>query len=274
MRLAIAEMRKTTGPGPNVGAVLVTTGKQVFQGQRGAGIHAERAVVEQALAAGADLKGATLYTTLEPCVGGGSERESCAELIKRLKIGQVWIGRYDTNPEIYRRGWKLLRDAGLVLHDFPPELRTEIDAANAGFAEHFTSGVGPEGGAKLDYHLNEGRFEIRFSETDPRSIITRWTPRGHDSIYAYAVPSVRVALATYAGAFAEIDDPSAFDFSYTVPVQMGEIAVFKSDQGVVLVRVVEVEIGSSTGADRRYVKVQYQVRATPNMPLQQSVVPQ
>ena len=141
MRLAIAEMRKTTGPGPKVGAVLVTTGKHVFIGQRGAGLHAERVVIEQALATNADPKGATLtYTTLEPCVGGTSEREPCAELINRVKIAAVHIGRYDTNPEIYRRGWKLLRDGGISLRDLPADLRMEIDQVNEDFAEHFSSG--------------------------------------------------------------------------------------------------------------------------------------
>jgi diaminohydroxyphosphoribosylaminopyrimidine deaminase/5-amino-6-(5-phosphoribosylamino)uracil reductase len=73
------------------------------------------------------------------------------------------IGRYDRNPQIYREGWRALRDAGVRLHDFESELRTEIDAINQEFIEHFVAGTGPSGGAKFDYQLNVGRFEIQFS---------------------------------------------------------------------------------------------------------------
>jgi diaminohydroxyphosphoribosylaminopyrimidine deaminase/5-amino-6-(5-phosphoribosylamino)uracil reductase len=260
MQLAIEEMRKSSGPGPKVGAVVVIDGKAIGIGHRAPGVHAERSAIETALASGADLRGASLYTTLEPCIRAGSNRESCAELIQRVGIGTVYIGRYDTNPQIYREGWKLLRDAGMSLYDFDMPLRLEIDRVNQDFAEHFTSGVGPTGGAKFDYQLNGGNFEIQFSDTDTRSIVTCWTNRGANSIYAYAVQPVRVALARYAVAFSEIDDPRAFDFTYTVPVEVGEIAVFVSDSGAILVKVVEVNSGGAAGAAQRFVKLQYEVR--------------
>jgi diaminohydroxyphosphoribosylaminopyrimidine deaminase/5-amino-6-(5-phosphoribosylamino)uracil reductase len=260
-RHAIEQMRMSTGRGPKVGAVLVIDDEVIAVGHKAPGIHAERAAVQAALAAGRSLSAATLYTTLEPCVSVDSQAEPCALLISRVGIRKVYIGRYDSNPHIYRAGWRALRDAGVSLHDFDSELRKEIDAINEEFSEHFVSGTGPTGGAKLDYQLNGGRFEIQFSDADKRSIVTQWTNRGEGSIYAYAVQPVRVALARYAFEFSEIDDPKALDFTYTVPVSDGEIAVFASDAGSVLVKVVEVHAGGTGGAAQRFVKIQYEVRA-------------
>ena len=58
--------RLSTAPNPWVGCVIVCADGQVFTGateppdQR----HAERVAIEAAVAAGADLRGATAYTTL------------------------------------------------------------------------------------------------------------------------------------------------------------------------------------------------------------------
>ncbi len=123
-----------------------------------------------------------------------------------------------------------MRDAGVELRDFDSDSRAKIDELNTAFADHFVTGVGPRGGAKFDYLLNEGKFEIQFSSDDPRTIVTKWIGRGGNSIYAYAIRPVRVALARFAREFSEIDDPRAFDFNYTVGVEVGEIAVFISEE--------------------------------------------
>ncbi len=155
----------------------------------------------------------------------------------------------------------MLRNAGVKLLDFEAALRKQIDEVNSTFAEHFTSGVGPSGGAKFDYQLNRGNFEIRFSETDARSLVTRWTHRSPDSIYAYASRPAQVALARYAAEFHEIDDPGAFDFNYTVPVHLNEVAVFMSNAGAVLVKVLQIDAGHGSKASQRFVRIQYEVRA-------------
>lgn len=126
---------------------------------------------------------------------------------------------------------------------------------------HFVSGTGPTSGAKFDYQLNGGKFEIQFSEDDERSIITQWTDRSRESIHAYAVKPVEVAIARYATEFSEIDDPLAYDFTYTVPINVSEIAIFVSDDGAVLVKVLEVESEPTTTSAQKYVKIQYEVRA-------------
>ncbi len=261
MELAIAEMKASTARGPKVGAVIMKEGQVIACGRRAPNVHAERSAIESALNSGRNLRDATLFTTLEPCVSVGSQQEPCTALIANVGIKTVYIGRYDPNPLINRLGWKTLRDAHIVCRDFDADLRLQIDSINQTFVEHFLSGIGPSGGAKFDYHLNRGCFEIKFSENDERSIITKWTNRGNGSIYAYAIRPVTVALAKYASNFSDIDDPSALDFNYTVPAEEGEIAVFLSEDGSVLVKVEAVNAGEQKGASQRFVKIKFEVRA-------------
>lgn len=260
MEQAINQMRLSKGRGPLVGAVIEKDGVVLALGHREPGLHAERAAIEAAQAQGIDLRGATVYSTLEPCVETGAAKECCADLIARTGCSTVYIGRYDPNPLIYREGWKRLRDAGVALRDFAPDLRDQIDQLNLVFAEHFKGGTGPTGGAKFDYSLNEGKFEIQLSPSDERTILTRWARCGVGAIYAYAVRPVRVALARYARTFEEVDDPRALDFNYTVRVAVGEIAAFVSPTGCALVKILEVESGPDYGAPRTSVKIQYEIR--------------
>lgn len=263
MEQAIEEMAKSQGNGPKVGAVVVVDGKVVSVGHRVLGMHAERAAIEAAQESGVDLRGAAIYTTLEPCVPIGSANQvtkSCAELISGVGISTVVIGCYDTNPHLYRKGWRLLRDTGRTLRDFDSDLRERINALNSSFVSQFVSGTGPTGGAKFDYMLNDGEFEIQYSENDERSIVTRWTKGGIQAIYAYALQPLKVALARYAKEFSEIHDPTAFDFSYSVLVAEGEIAVFVGKTGCVLVKVIEVHSGPDYGSDYTSVRIQYEVR--------------
>jgi diaminohydroxyphosphoribosylaminopyrimidine deaminase/5-amino-6-(5-phosphoribosylamino)uracil reductase len=263
MEQAIEELAKSQGKGPKVGAVVVVHGKAISVGQRLNSVHAERAAIEAAQSKGVDLKGATIYTTLEPCVSIGSShqtKESCADLISQVGISTVVVGRYDPNPNIYRKGWKALRDVGVTLRDFEPDLRERLDDLNSQFVGHFESCTGPTGGAKFDYMLNDGDFEIAYSAADKRSIVTRWTMAGKRAIHAYARHPLKVALARYAKEFQEIDDPTALDFGTSVRVEEGEIVAFVTTTGCALVKVLEVHSGARYGSDHTSVKIQYEVR--------------
>jgi len=258
--MAIEEMRLSSGRGPKVGAVLVKGGRVLSKGHRQPNLHAERDALEKAAAYRISVKGSTIYTTLEPCVNVGGMRESCADLIVRSGIESAVIGRYDTNPRIYREGWKKLKDGGLTLRDFDAALREELDQLNATFVEHFVSGTGPTGGAEFDYLLNGGRFEVQFSAEDERTLVTRWSLRDRSSVHAYADRPLRVALARHAGEFSEIDDPTAFDFDHHAPIKEGEIAVFVGESGAVLVKVIEVHGGPERGATHTSIKIKFEVR--------------
>lgn len=260
MGLAIVEMKKCQGK-PKVGVVIVKNGKVVATGYRQNGIHGERVAIEAAIAAGIKLKGATMFTTLEPCVSLGSKTDPCATLITQCEISHVYIGRYDAHPQINRLGWKGLTDAGIVCKDFTAELRSEIDELNSEFTACFEQGVGPKGGAKFDYNLNGGNFDIRYSKDDSRSLRTSWTLSGHRSIQALASSSIRVGLAKYATTFDQIDDPRALDFSkHVVRPNEGEIVVFISDTGYALVQIEEVHSGPDYGSTHTSLKIKYQAR--------------
>ena len=248
-----------SSPPPRVGVVVVR-GSDVlgesYRGETGEGRHAEFGLLDRL--AEIDLSGATLLTTLEPCSRRNHPKRPCAEHLIERGISTVFIGLYDPNPQIYREGWRLLRDAGIGLRDFAPELRAEIAADNADFLNRFRLAVADRGDAAFDYRQNDGRFEIRSSVG---KFTTRWTPCSADSVYAYDAEH-HVAHARYARAFEEIDDPGALDFSsYTVPVSESEIAIFRNAAGYVLVRIQKVHAGPDRGADHFELQFEYEVRA-------------
>ncbi|MBT2473605.1 hypothetical protein J7E68_03190, partial [Microbacterium sp. ISL-103] len=111
------------------------------------GRHAEQVALQAAKDAGIDVAGAELYTTLEPCANSRTRRTPCCQLVAEAGIVTVHIGEYDRNPQIYRLGWKNLRDSGVVLRDFPADLREAAQQANADFATVFTEGTGMSAGA-------------------------------------------------------------------------------------------------------------------------------
>jgi diaminohydroxyphosphoribosylaminopyrimidine deaminase/5-amino-6-(5-phosphoribosylamino)uracil reductase len=263
MLRAIEEMAKCELNGPRVGAVIARGNTEVAAGHRRQGAHAERVAIESALASGADLHGTTIYSTLEPCVEVHSSTECCADLVARVGISTVYIGRYDAHPNIHRAGWKRLREQGLLVRDFPASLREKIDVLNSEFVEKFEIGVGPKGGARFDYTRNNGDFDIRYSESDDRLIRTRWTIGGTGCIWAYAVHPVRVALARYAREFEEIDDPRAYDFrNHSVSVNVGDIAIFVDDAMAALVKVLDVQSGPFYGSNIFSVKIRYELRTS------------
>lgn len=267
MRQALLEMSKSAEK-IKVGAVIVIDGKIVATGYRQRGKHAEREAIESARAQRLDLRKATLYTTLEPCVNLNINQGkiSCADLIIESKIREVVIGRYDPNPSVYRRGWKHLKDAGIWLRDFPKDLRDEIDSINERFMGFFAKGIGPSGGAKID-HRDKATFHVQFSPDDVRGMDIGWTVAGVGSAHAYADRPIRVALARFAEDFDEVDDPTAFEFSHSVNIKVGEIGIFLGADACVLVKPKCIQSGPDYGSNDYFVQFDYIVRVlTPPPP--------
>lgn len=77
----------------SVGAILISASGQViaqrYSRQSDPKDHAEEAALADAVASAADLRGATLYTSLEPCLRRVSRPASCAELILRAGVPRV-----------------------------------------------------------------------------------------------------------------------------------------------------------------------------------------
>ena len=127
----------TTSPNPSVGAVVTLDGETVGEGftlppgQR----HAEIGALQQA---GERSRGATLYTTLEPCCTFG-RTPPCTEAIIAAGIRRVHLATIDPNPRVSGRGRAALEAAGLEV-----TVGEESDAAQElyeAFAKHITTGL-------------------------------------------------------------------------------------------------------------------------------------
>ncbi|MXV76381.1 bifunctional diaminohydroxyphosphoribosylaminopyrimidine deaminase/5-amino-6-(5-phosphoribosylamino)uracil reductase RibD [Candidatus Poribacteria bacterium] len=103
-----------TSPNPLVGAVIVKDGKVIGEGyhQKAGTPHAE---VHALNAAGENAKGATLYTTLEPCCHWG-RTPPCTEALIRAGIAQVYIAGVDPNPSVAGKGIRQLKRAGIDVY--------------------------------------------------------------------------------------------------------------------------------------------------------------
>jgi diaminohydroxyphosphoribosylaminopyrimidine deaminase/5-amino-6-(5-phosphoribosylamino)uracil reductase len=100
-----------TKPNPLVGAVIVRDGKIIGEGyheiygSHHAEINAFRNSIE-------DVRGATMYVTLEPCSHYG-RTPPCANAIVENGIKRVVIGLLDPNPLVAGRGIEILKNNGI-----------------------------------------------------------------------------------------------------------------------------------------------------------------
>ena len=126
-----------TSPNPAVGAVLVKDGEVVGRGfHTWSGIkHAEIVALEQA---GELARGATLYTTLEPCSHQG-RTGSCAETLIGAGVAAVVAIHQDPNPLVAGRGLAMLREAGLQV-ETDATLAREAETLNAPFFHFMRTG--------------------------------------------------------------------------------------------------------------------------------------
>ena len=122
-------------PNPLVGAVIVdrthrflAAGAHECVGQA----HAEANALAACTANGADLKGGTIYVTLEPCAHTG-RTPACAPSLAAAGLAHVVYGLDDPNPQVDGRGVRILRAAGLTC-----ELAAEWQPECAALAEIFT----------------------------------------------------------------------------------------------------------------------------------------
>lgn len=105
-------VRRTTAPNPWVGAVVVAPSGETFGGATSppGGPHAEVAAL--AAAGAVDIRGGTLYSTLEPCSHHG-RTPPCADAIVAAGIARVVVGIEDPDPNVRGSGVARLRDAGV-----------------------------------------------------------------------------------------------------------------------------------------------------------------
>ena len=134
MREAIALARKgygRTSPNPSVGALLVKGSVVIGQGwhRRAGGPHAEIVALNQARRHDYNVKGSTLYVTLEPCSTTG-KTSPCIEAIIAAGIVRVVVAAKDPNPAHVGRAFQKLRRAGIeVVKNVLAEETLELNAA-------------------------------------------------------------------------------------------------------------------------------------------------
>lgn len=114
MNLALklaAKGRGKVSPNPLVGALIVKKGEIIGRGyhQCYGESHAEVNAIKNAAA---DIAGATLYVTLEPCCHEG-KTPPCVEIIAQKNIARVVIGAIDSNPQVSCKGINYLQSRGI-----------------------------------------------------------------------------------------------------------------------------------------------------------------
>jgi diaminohydroxyphosphoribosylaminopyrimidine deaminase / 5-amino-6-(5-phosphoribosylamino)uracil reductase len=162
--------RGTTSPNPMVGAVLVKHGKIIGRGwhRRAGGPHAEIEVLNEARKRGQDVRGSTLYVTLEPCSTQG-KTPPCTEAIKAAAIREVVAGATDPNPAHAGRTFKILRRAGIkVLHGMLADEASRLNEAFNHWIVKRTPFVTVKAAMTLDGKIATARGESKWI-TGPRA---------------------------------------------------------------------------------------------------------
>ena len=116
-----------------VGAVVVAADGRTFTGythETSSTHHAEQEAIRKAIEAGVELRGAAIYSSMEPCSQRKSEPESCTQLILRHGFARVIFALYEPDRFVNCRGAQTLREAGVDVR-FYPSLAEGVREANA-----------------------------------------------------------------------------------------------------------------------------------------------
>ena len=145
MEMAVEQMQlsrseHTHKHDPLVGAVLVDKhGRELAKTNRGSlrvGNHAEYILIERLLG-NKNLEGSALYVTLEPCTVREPPKQPCVKNIVSARIGNVWIGMLDPNPDIQGEGIKYLQGHGVEVDFFDIDMIQQIRQENKDFIEQY-----------------------------------------------------------------------------------------------------------------------------------------
>lgn len=131
-------------PNPRVACRLLLADGRVFDGhtQAAGSAHAEVMALRAAQAAGADVRGATAYVTLEPCSHHGRTPPCCDALIA-AGVARVVVALLDPNPLVGGQGVARLRAAGVQVDVLPADhpLALASRERNIGFLHRMTHGL-------------------------------------------------------------------------------------------------------------------------------------
>lgn len=139
--LALAELAiGVSDPNPRVGCVIVgADGTVLGRGttQAAGQAHAEVMALRDAASSGADVRGASVFVSLEPCSHHG-RTPPCADALVAAGVGRVVMAMRDPNPLVTGAGAARLETAGIVVE---AGLRAaEAHELNIGFVSRMTRG--------------------------------------------------------------------------------------------------------------------------------------
>ena len=126
-------------PNPMVGALIVRDEDVLGEGwhEEYGGPHAEVNAI--AATEGADLEGATLYVSMEPCCHHG-KTPPCTDPIIAARIARVVVASDDPSAKAAGRGLGILRDEGIEVDLAGGELAHRARLANQAFRKHARTG--------------------------------------------------------------------------------------------------------------------------------------
>ena len=139
---AVELARNGTGrvnPNPVVGAVIADGGDVFGEGwhERFGAAHAEVNAIEDCGLA--DLSGATLYVSLEPCCHEG-KTPPCTDAILQAGLRRVVVGSDDPSEKAAGRGLGILRDEGVEVVVADGDLAARARLLNQAFRKHVRVG--------------------------------------------------------------------------------------------------------------------------------------
>ncbi|MCW3846860.1 bifunctional diaminohydroxyphosphoribosylaminopyrimidine deaminase/5-amino-6-(5-phosphoribosylamino)uracil reductase RibD [Sphingomonas sp. LB-2] len=188
--LALSERsRGRTAPNPNVGCVIVKQGRVVGRGwtQPGGRPHAEAMALAEA---GEAARGATVYTTLEPCAHVSPRGPACSDLLVAAGVARVVAALGDPDARTNGQGAERLRAAGIDVAEGVAEAGAR--AAMAGFLTRQAKGR-PFVTLKLATSL-DGRIAMASGES---RWITGPEARAHAHVERARHEAILVGRATF-----------------------------------------------------------------------------
>ena len=178
MQLALKGAGRVS-PNPVVGCVVVLDGEVIGEGWHGAwgGPHAERVAIEDAEARGHDVRGSTVYVSLEPC-GHHGRQPPCAELLVEKGIAEVVAGCDDNSEKTAGRGPAVLQEAGIEVRFAEGEQARRARGLIQDFRKHSSTGrplVTLKLASSLDGRVaGPGGRPVHLSSEETDLLVHRW----------------------------------------------------------------------------------------------------
>lgn len=131
--------RGKTSPNPTVGAVIARGEDVIGEGyhKRAGDDHAEVAAIKSATG---DIKGATIFVTLEPCCHHG-RTGPCTQALIDAGIARVVVASLDPSAKVNGKGLELLREAGMEVEVLDGLLAARARSQNEFFRKHAVTGL-------------------------------------------------------------------------------------------------------------------------------------